>query len=219
MKRLDAPNHINRYLPMFLGSVLFLCFYTSLSAQQKVTASDNPEAQKKIEDLKAAYLTRQLNLSPQEAQKFWPVYNQYQHQMEDLANKRRQNLEARNHLNNASDQQVDQSLDQDFRLQQRALQLREQYRKRFGEVIPSKKVMQLYKSEKDFNMKLIQQLQQRNNGADGHPARTQTRPRQRPMPSGNTHPARVRSPNTRPGNMRPQTARPANRSSGHARRR
>jgi Spy/CpxP family protein refolding chaperone len=30
-----------------------------------------------IESLKIAFLTKQLDLTPDEAQKFWPVYNQY----------------------------------------------------------------------------------------------------------------------------------------------
>ena len=31
----------------------------------------------RLEALKIAYITNKLNLSPEEAQKFWPIYNQY----------------------------------------------------------------------------------------------------------------------------------------------
>jgi len=44
-------------------------------------AQDNNEEQKadgsRIESLKIAYLTQKLNLSTEEAEKFWPVYNKY----------------------------------------------------------------------------------------------------------------------------------------------
>lgn len=43
----------------------------SLNAQQE---GGNEDA---IESLKIAFLTKQLSLTPEEAQKFWPVYNQY----------------------------------------------------------------------------------------------------------------------------------------------
>jgi Spy/CpxP family protein refolding chaperone len=43
----------------------------SLHAQQE-GGNDNA-----IESLKIAFLTKQLDLTPDEAQKFWPVYNQY----------------------------------------------------------------------------------------------------------------------------------------------
>ena len=32
----------------------------------------------KIEALKVAFITKRLNLSPEESQKFWPIYNQYE---------------------------------------------------------------------------------------------------------------------------------------------
>ena len=35
----------------------------------------------KIESYKIQYLTEKLDLSPEMAQKFWPVYNQYQKEM------------------------------------------------------------------------------------------------------------------------------------------
>ena len=31
----------------------------------------------RIESLKIAFLTKKLNLSPEEAQRFWPIYNNY----------------------------------------------------------------------------------------------------------------------------------------------
>ena len=31
----------------------------------------------RLEALKIAYITKKMDLSPEEAQKFWPIYNQY----------------------------------------------------------------------------------------------------------------------------------------------
>jgi len=42
---------------------------------------------KKIETLKIAYLTEQLDLSEEQAQKFWPVYNKYESQIKGLYSK------------------------------------------------------------------------------------------------------------------------------------
>jgi Skp family chaperone for outer membrane proteins len=36
------------------------------------------EGNDKIESLKIAYITKRLLLTPEESQKFWPVYNQYE---------------------------------------------------------------------------------------------------------------------------------------------
>lgn len=214
MTRSETGKRLTWVRTLLGAGALLVLMSGAASAQQP----DQPEAgaQKKIESLKSAYLGQQLNLSPEEAKRFWPVYQQYQQQMESLAEKRRENQDARNRMTHPSDQEVDQALDRDFNLQQQALQLREQYRQRFRQIIPSQKVMQLYKSERDFNMKLIRELRQR--GGSEPQARPAGRdfPRQQPASEGTrrVRPAPVRqSPARTP---RPQPA-PAPRSGGHAR--
>jgi hypothetical protein len=36
----------------------------------------------KIQTLKIAFITQKLQLTPDEAEKFWPIYNQYDNEME-----------------------------------------------------------------------------------------------------------------------------------------
>src|ERR1700733_13020492 len=52
------------FLIYFLLSCTYIC----------VAQKGNGQA---LEAIKVAYITRELNLSPEEAQKFWPVYNNY----------------------------------------------------------------------------------------------------------------------------------------------
>lgn len=156
------------YIKKISAGLLILPAFMALSicafSQQNDSQSDQGNkgnAQQKIESLKMAYLTQQLDLTPKEAQKFWPVYNQYQQEMQKINQEERSNRKERNNLKNPNDQQIEQSLDRDFQLRQQALQLRENYRKQFREVIPPRKVSKLYQSEREFNMKLIQELHRR----------------------------------------------------------
>ena len=45
-------------------------------AQTEPPANPDQKGQN-IEALKVAFISKELNLTPQEAEKFWPVYNQY----------------------------------------------------------------------------------------------------------------------------------------------
>ena len=56
-------------------SILFL-FIIGCASAQTDPPMDNPKMQN-IEALKIAFISRQLELTPDEAQVFWPVYNQY----------------------------------------------------------------------------------------------------------------------------------------------
>ncbi len=38
----------------------------------------------KIQSLKIAFITQKLQLTPDEAQKFWPVYNQYDKEVHSI---------------------------------------------------------------------------------------------------------------------------------------
>jgi len=61
--------------------VALLIGFTPLLSLQAQPDADQHEA---IESLKIAFLTKQLQLTPEEAQKFWPVYNQYTSELKQL---------------------------------------------------------------------------------------------------------------------------------------
>jgi Skp family chaperone for outer membrane proteins len=53
--------------------ILFLAFFTGLS----YFCMAQPTRGERIEAIKVAYITKELNLTSDEAAKFWPLYNQY----------------------------------------------------------------------------------------------------------------------------------------------
>ena len=60
-----------------------------------------------IEAMKIGFITKKLDLTPEEAQKFWPVYNQYNDKMKDLRKKRKLDYrEAKQKFEGMSDKDV-----------------------------------------------------------------------------------------------------------------
>ena len=47
------------------------------------------EKREEIESMKVAFLTKKLELTPEEAQKFWPVYNQFQGELDKIRDEQR----------------------------------------------------------------------------------------------------------------------------------
>lgn len=93
----------------------------------------------RIEALKIAYLTKKLNLSPEEAQRFWPVYNNYAN---ELRTARR---------NNASEIETEEKI----------LNIRKKYNKEFSNALGSEKVNILFRSEKEFGNYVQKELSER----------------------------------------------------------
>ena len=126
----------------------------------QVLTLENSNAQTKkpnsreIEAIKIGYITRRLELTPEESQKFWPVYNQYQKEL-SLFNQQKKQARIQNSNN------PNQLIDDDFSFDTKILEMRKKYRFKFNQVISDEKVKRLYIAERDFREELIKQLRQR----------------------------------------------------------
>jgi len=129
-----------------------------LSLLPKVMQAQTPtktDRWKQIESIKIGYLTKKLDLTTEESQKFWPVYNQYQHELYKLT---KQKKEAREQ--NAAN--PDQSIDDDFDFDTKILNHKKKYRIEFGKILSAEKVKTFYIAERDFKEELIKQLKNRS---------------------------------------------------------
>lgn len=111
-------------------------------------AQDNKDAGQKgngsrIEALKIAYLTKKLNLSTEEAQKFWPIYNQYMGEIRKTRIDARQNQEG------------------EIPTEEKLLNIRKKYNGEFNKALSSEKVNSFFKAEKEFGTVLQKELMER----------------------------------------------------------
>lgn len=97
----------------------------------------------RIEALKIAYLTKKLDLSPSEAQKFWPVYNKYISEIKNARIDQRQNKVS------------------ELDAQDRVLNIRKKYSSEFEQAISKEKVNTFFRSEKEFGNYVQKELQER----------------------------------------------------------
>jgi hypothetical protein len=117
-----------------------------------------PQDQKvrdKIEAARIAYITDQLQLTPAEAEKFWPVYREFAEKRRGI---RQQMREART----ANPAQTDQeAVDQQFKMKQQELDLEKDYSGRLLKVISAQKLRSLPQAERKFRQMILDQIQRR----------------------------------------------------------
>jgi hypothetical protein len=113
-----------------------------------------------IEAIKVAYITKQLNLSAEEAQKFWPVHNAY---MAELKKARDANREA------------------ELAFEEQALTIRKKYNNDFKKILNGEdRVNTVFKLDRNFNDMMRQEMMKRGmkpKGPDGKPDRPELRKR------------------------------------------
>jgi len=128
---------------------------------QLLAQPGNGDKKEKIAAAKIAFITKELNLTPQEAQVFWPVYNQFQNETEELNKKRKSELmNAKNNIDAMSDADVAKVIDNEFGYQQQELDVRKKYNEEFKKVLPVKKVAKFWVAEQKFKLFLLKQLKE-----------------------------------------------------------
>lgn len=106
----------------------------------------NQHTEEKIKALEVGYISQKLNLTSDEAQKFWPIFNDYKREVNGVLRTFKNNPDA-------------DILDRD----QKILDIRKRYRERFAGVIGQPRVRTLFKAEGDFRAALINRLKNRPN--------------------------------------------------------
>ncbi|WP_462249155.1 hypothetical protein [Ekhidna sp.] len=131
----------------------------------------SPDALKKIEAAKIALITERLELSPKQAEKFWPIYREYGQQRKEI---RRDFDQARRTFdpNQATEEENKKMLEMANKVKDQQLKLEREYSDRILKVITSRQLNNLRKAESDFKEMLLkriraQQRQRQNQKRNG----------------------------------------------------
>lgn len=141
--------------------ISFICFSLFAAAQQPPGDPPQRPVRERVEAMKVGFLTQRLNLTPEEAKVFWPVYNKYQDELETLRKSRRDNLvNAKNNFDEMPDKDVEKAVDTELGYRQNELDLLKKYHGQFKQVLPIKKVAKLYRAEEDFKRELLDRIKE-----------------------------------------------------------
>jgi hypothetical protein len=153
LKLTQVKRKIDRQVIVYL--VMSLITFTGLSAK-----AQNEEAMKKIESARIALITERLELTPEQAEKFWPVYREYTQQRQQLREEfqsTRKSVDGKQ----LSDEESKKLLDAGLKLKERQLQLDRTYTERLNRVITNRQILALRKAEDDFRQMILQRLENR----------------------------------------------------------
>lgn len=126
------------------------------------------ERRERIQSLKIAYITEKLNLTPQEAQVFWPVFNEYEARRNEIEESLgRRGPETRPDIAGMSDSEVDKFITDHLNQEYKLTDLKKEYYEKLKEVLPIKKILKLFEAEESFKRMLLERLQR--NQQEGPP--------------------------------------------------
>jgi len=120
----------------------------------------------KFKAKKVAYITEAINLTPAEAQKFWPVYNVYEQKKFEIMKERHELEEKLRGNDELSDDSYVELSRKMASFDKRHGDLQIEYNEKFLKILPPQKVVKLYVAEIEFKGYLLKEFKSKDHDPD-----------------------------------------------------
>jgi len=129
---------------------------SGLNAQER--RGKDPAMFEKIKAEKISFFTSKLELTPSEAQAFWPVYNEFEKKRFDIKQQIHQfERMPDEEFTKLSDSEIEKLTNNYIGSFEKDAMLLKEYNKQFHKILPKKKVLMMYRTENEFRYHLIRE--------------------------------------------------------------
>ncbi len=120
------------------------------------------ENSEQIKTLKIAFFTEKLDLTPEEASVFWPIYNAHENAKEALRAEQRKEIRDRfETLESLSETEAKNALARYLELEEKEEELDKAYYKRISKEFSAVRTLKLFQAEQEFRRRLLQEYRKR----------------------------------------------------------
>lgn len=150
-----------KLLRLFFGCALLLALAGRQPAGAQGRGRQPGGRITQLDNAKIAFITSRLTLTQDQAQRFWPLYNEFVGRRRELNRGARQ---LRNEAKNPtlSDAQLRDNFNQDFAIRQQQLDLEKSYFDRLQKALTMRQVAELYQAERDFTKEVLRRVASRD---------------------------------------------------------
>lgn len=124
------------------------------------------EKREKIKTYKIGYLTDKLNLTSEEAAKFWPLYNSHHDKMHALR-KRDPLMKKVRRGGDLTEAEMEQVINREIEIREQSVILLKEFHAELKTILPTKKIFNLYKAERSFKKELMKKMRNRERRGGG----------------------------------------------------
>ena len=150
----------NRFLTVLLSvSVILLASSIKVSAQ----FGNKSDWKERMQSEKIAFLTMEIGLTPDEAQKFWPIYNQVSEELDKAMHETFASyMELEKALNeNKADKEISKCLDKYLDALEKQNEICDDSVEKYRKILTDKKVAKIFVAEEKFRRQHIRRLHSR----------------------------------------------------------
>jgi hypothetical protein len=120
-------------------------------------AQDNMDNNPKVMQKRKEFYNKELQFTPAEQKAFWPIFEKYQKEEDQLRRKYRPNAK----LELMNDDEAEAQIKRSFEYDQKKNELKQKYFDQFSEVLPVRKVALIGPTERKFKKLILKQIKAR----------------------------------------------------------
>ena len=144
--------------------ILILILISTVSFAQKPNNTGRGSNSEKIKSLKIAHITQELELTSSEAEKFWPIFNEFDEAMMSLRKEQRGEFngkQRKENIESLSDEEANILIDKMLAMKTKELTYRKELVANLKGVIPPTKILKLQRAERSFKEQLLRRLKEK----------------------------------------------------------
>jgi len=134
-------------------SYIFILLWIAFQSESQTNAKRD-----KIDQLRVTFINSKVNLSNQETQQFWPLYNELNDKLDLLKKIYRINFIKNFNAESLTDKEAEALLTAEYLLKQKELDLNKEYYEKYKKILPIKKIALIKMAENDFKKELIKTI-------------------------------------------------------------
>ncbi|MDK2979578.1 MAG: hypothetical protein PWP52_2292 [Bacteroidales bacterium] len=140
-------------------SFIFVLSFVISGLHSNAQESNKVSKEQQIKAQKIAFFTDKIGLTPEEAEKFWPIYNNYWERKNNIiANRKETMTYFANNSGNMSEKEMFQYADSYINYEMQLAELLAEYHEKFEKILPINKVMKIYLADYEFKAYLLQKI-------------------------------------------------------------
>lgn len=142
------------------GWIITCMLLISLTAWGQNESPRFQEAMAKMKAERVSFLTEKLQLTVEEAEKFWPVYNEYLTKREEMMWGKRQKMHRDFDPGQLTEEELNNMLNDILDQEVKLAQLKKDYFVKLKVILPTKKVLTLHRVEQEFMNHMLNQIRE-----------------------------------------------------------
>lgn len=132
-----------------------------ISLQQWVMGQ--PSRRERVEAERVAFITKRMQLTPKQAQGFWPIHTQYEKEERLIKQKYRTQIP----IVSMTEVDAEEAIEKRLRMEEELLALKKNFYSRFKTVVSARQVLLFQKSNAEFKQYLLEEIRRRRNNRRG----------------------------------------------------